>query len=116
VVFSDPKTGVQVSAWMKPDDTYVAMIDQLLDQDLAAKHTGRPANWTVRSSSKLTVGGHHALSAVADYVDQNSPGVEFLTWVRTARRRALFFGRARGEDQSTVPDALQQMLSSATIP
>jgi hypothetical protein len=62
------------------------------------------------------VGGQQALTAIADFMNGDQPMVEYLTWVRTTKNRALFFGNARAEDLGVLQSALEYMLGTAMVP
>ncbi len=91
-----------------------------LRNDLERKHQNRMdvEGWAVRGSSvqNRSVGGQQALSAVADYREGSKEMREYLTWVRSTKGRALFFGRASAEDFPALQAGLEKVMATAMVP
>jgi hypothetical protein len=133
-----------LAVWLKPADSGTD-IPGLLRHDLEVKPNDRTgfAGWKVRPESvqMRVVGGHQALSAIADYTENNprvftvrsadgqsaasaSPVpvettekmVEYPTWVRSPKTHAFFFGRAKAPDPAALQSGLDQLMATAVIP
>ena len=118
VIVSQPNSMRSLAVWLKPDPTAPADMAAKLKHDVDRKHEDRDAGWVIRPSSvqMRSVGGQQAITAIADYKEGGNTMVEYMTWVRSTKGRAFFFGSAKTEDLAAVQGAIEQMLASALIP
>jgi len=118
-IFVNGKPEGFAAVWMKPDESSAASIPARLQHDMDRKHEDRAGmkGWTLRPGARTRlVGGQQALTAIADFTQGDEQMVEYLTWVRSTKTRALFFGNARAEDLGVLQSALEYMLGTAMVP
>jgi hypothetical protein len=120
VILAEPKTKAFAAVWLKPVPDATADIPATLRQDLERKHEDRSdkEGWTIRPGSVQTriVGGQQALTAIADFKEGREAMVEYLTWARSTKNKAFFFGQVRAADFPVLQAALEQAMATALIP
>jgi tetratricopeptide (TPR) repeat protein len=112
---------LQVRVWMKPDRIATEDIPSWLRGAVQEKVIQRiPARgYRVRPDSIQfsTINGKQALSAIADYVeDDNTAMAESLTWIYTERARVFFFARIRASHFNTFKPSIDRLVETAVIP
>jgi len=151
VMFSSSNIQTDILAvWLKQPDGGGTDITGLLRASLERKSQDRTdfAGWKIRPESVQTrvVGGQQALSAIADYTENetnvqssaiafdytantvtmslpfkattNVPVkmVEYLIWARSPKAQVLFFGRAKAGDLQALQSGIDQLAASSVIP
>jgi tetratricopeptide (TPR) repeat protein len=120
VMFANQKQDLSLQVWIRPDVTAAADIPSALRHDLERKHEDRMQGWVIRPSSitMRTVGGQQAISGVADFQTDVIPAamVEYVTWVRSTKGKAFFFGAGPVEQASELQSAFEQLLAGAMVP
>jgi tetratricopeptide (TPR) repeat protein len=107
-----------VAVWLKPEDQEASNLAASVRQDLEKKPSQRPPGWRVRPESIRTGGGadRQWLSAVADFNQQGVKLVELVTWYRTTKVHAFFFGTMPESFLPKNQDRFAQIVSTAVIP
>jgi hypothetical protein len=75
-------------------------------------------NWAIRPGTvrETTVGGHPALTAIADFERRDgTPRVERLTWVFAPQGRALFFATMSPEQLSSMGAQFDRIVATAQL-
>src|SRR3984893_9375336 len=67
-------------------------------------------------SIRPSIGGHPALTAVAEYTDNSQKMAESLTWIATEHTTALFFARMPAHDLEVFQVRFDQIIYSASPP
>ena len=120
VLLKDSVTNLSALVWLKPQHIDPADIATVLDRRLEAKLQQR-ANWegyryrqeTVR---RTTIGGHEALSVVAEYTIAGQRKVEYLTWVDSPNSRVIFDARLPEADLAVFESRFDQIIQSVVFP
>jgi erythromycin esterase-like protein len=95
---------------------------ELLRAEVDAKTAQRVSSgltdYKVRDASiqRRTVGGHPALSCIADFTQNGEPMVEYLTWVSGDGAGALFFARVPAEELNALRMRLDPVIESLKLP
>ena len=95
-------------------------IQKLLIAALDRKAASRTnlAGYQVRPDSiqPRVIGGQQALSAVADYTQNDRPMTECLTWIFSPKTHALFYGRSPVAGLDAFRGRLDAIVNSAVAP
>ena len=120
VYVKDSVTETMGAAWLKLQNVDAANIPAFLDRRLDARVAQRNNFQSYRfrpdSVQRTTIGGHPAISAVADYVSAGQQKVEYITWIDAPNCRVLF----RVQVSATVFPAFQprfdELIRSVAFP
>ncbi len=117
-MLSGPNGSIDVAVWMISEEHPAAELGVLLRHDLENKPSMRPQGWKVRPESVQMsgVGDHQSLKAIADFTVNGTKGVEYLVWARSTRAKALFFGTAPAESESSLADNVNRIVATAVLP
>jgi hypothetical protein len=86
-------------------------------QDIVAQRSELQGYKILQESIHQTfIGGHPALTAVAEYTDSSQKMAESLTWIATGHTTALFFARVPAHDLEVFQVRFDQIINSATAP
>jgi hypothetical protein len=113
----DKVSGATAFLWMRPYDGH-GDIEAELQGDVRSKSRDRDPSWKVRPTSiqRRAVAGEQALSAVADYVSNGRPMVEYMVWIRNTRSRLLFSVRTHPDDFTAHQARFDHLISSVRMP
>jgi hypothetical protein len=107
-----------VAVWLKKETNTpaeaAALLELAVKMKLEQRH-GAITGYRFRPNSieHVTIAGHNALRAAADF----SPGtVEYFTWIFSERTRVQFDVRGVEPDASTVTSRLEEVIQAAEIP
>jgi hypothetical protein len=71
----------------------------------------RPESHQARS-----IGGHPALSCIADFTQDGRNMAEYLTWTRSDSTFALFFGRAPAPEFDSIRESFDRIIETLQVP
>jgi hypothetical protein len=118
---SSPATYAAI--WMKRETNTKADADALLQLAVRMKvdqRGGAESGYRFRPETvrHLRIGGHDAVSAVADFppTGRVAREVEYFTWIFTERTRVQFDVRGTEPDASATMTRLERIIRGATIP
>jgi hypothetical protein len=116
IIASD--SGITVLVWMRPSLVTAADIPVALRRIMEQKPSMRPEGWKIRPASvqDRSLSGHLGLSAVADYVQNGTPMVEYDFWVLSGKTHVFFFGKAEEDKLETLQADVETVAKSALIP
>ena len=111
-------SGITVLVWMKPLLVGAADIPQGLRKAMEDKPSMRPEGWKIRPESvqDRSLSGHLGLSAIADYMQNGRPMVEYDFWVLSGKTHVFFFGQAEEQKLETLQANIETVAKSALIP
>jgi len=111
-------SGITVRVWMRPLVEAAEDIPMGLRSLLEQKPSMRPEGWKIRSASvqNRSLSDHLGLSAVADYVQDGTPMVEYDFWVISGKTHVFFFGQAEEDKLETLQADVERVAKSALIP
>lgn len=111
-------SGITVRVWMRPLIVAAADIPMGLRRIMGQKPSMRPEGWRIRPASvqDRSLSGHLGLSAVADYIQNGTPMVEYDFWVLSGKTHVFFFGQAEEDKLETLQADIETMAKSALIP
>jgi hypothetical protein len=111
-------SGITVLVWMKPQVDGAADLAPMLRQEMGNKPSMRSADWKIRPESvqERTLSGHPGLSAIADYMQNGKPMVEYDFWVLSGKTHIFFFGEAEEQKLETLQANIETVAQSALIP
>ena len=111
-------SGLTVSVWMRPFLVTADDIPVGLHRLMEDKPSMRPEGWKIRPASvqNRSLSGHLGLSAVADYVQDGTPMVEYDFWVLSGKTHVFFFGQAEEDKLGTLQADIETVAKSALIP
>jgi hypothetical protein len=111
-------TGITVLVWMRPFLVAAADIPMGLRRIMEQKPSMRPEGWKIRPASvqDRSLSGHLGLSAVADYVQNGTPMVEYDFWVLSGKTHVFFFGQAEEDKLETLQADVETVAKSTLIP
>jgi hypothetical protein len=116
IITSD--TEITVRVWMRPFLVAAADIPMELRRTMEQKPSMRPEGWKIRPASvqDRALSGHLGLSAVADYVQNGTPMVEYDFWVLSGKTHVFFFGQAEEGKLETLQADVETVAKSTLIP
>jgi len=116
----DSSSRIPVLVWMRPELVETSELALHLHQDLEEKPSQRTGfeGWKIRPESiqQRTVTGWPGLRAIADYVENGKPMVEYLFWVYSGKTHIQFFGRAEAQQLPALQTDVEKIANSALIP
>jgi hypothetical protein len=121
VGLSEPGSNVDYAVWMKPEVLTPAEIPDRLRGAVPEKvkmNSNRPGfAFRPESIQPRVVGRQHALSGVADYVENGQKLVAYYVWVYTEKTRSVFIARdIPAGDFASVQPRLDSLVSTAKVP
>lgn len=110
-----------VAVWMKKDETTPAQAEARLNQVTTLKlaqrtRDGAPALEFPGGVQHVTIGGHHAIKATADFMAMRQRGVEYFTWIYTEHTRVQFDVRGVEPEAGLVALRVESLIDGAQIP
>jgi hypothetical protein len=111
-------SGITVLVWMKPLLVGAADIPLGLRKAMEDKPSMRPEGWKIRPESvqDRSLSGHLGLSAIADYMQNGRPMVEYDFWVLSGKTHVFFFGQAEEQKLEMLQANIETVAKSALIP
>ncbi len=111
-------SGITVRVWMRPFLVAADDIPVGLRRIMEQKPSMRPEGWKIRPASvqNRSLSGHLGLSAIADYVQNGTPMVEYDLWVLSGKTHVFFFGQAEEDKLETLKADIETVAKSALIP
>jgi tetratricopeptide (TPR) repeat protein len=111
-------SGNTVLIWMKPQVDGTVDLSPMLRQEMVNKPSMRSPDWKIRPESveERTLFGHPGLSAIADYMQNGRPMVEYDFWVFSGKTHVFFFGRVEEQKLQTLKANIETVAQSALIP
>jgi hypothetical protein len=120
VTLLKPGSQAQLSIWLRPDQIPTADLPLWLRGSVQQKilQRMRLQNYSVRPESiqPMTVRGKHGMVAIADFVEEGTPMIEYLTWIYTEKTRAFFFTRVKAAEFQRLRPSFDQVIISAAVP
>jgi hypothetical protein len=114
----DSGSGITVWIWMKPVTMRAADIPLGLRKAMEDKPSMRPDGWKIRPESvqERSLSGHLGLSAIADYMQNGKPMVEYDFWVQSGKTHVFFFGEAEEQKLEALQASIETVAKLALIP
>lgn len=111
-------SGITVRVWMRPFPVAADDIPVGLRRIMEQKQSMRPEGWKIRPASvrNRSLAGHLGLSAVADYVQNGAPMVEYDFWVLSGKTHVFFFGQAEADRLEALQADIETVAKAALIP
>jgi hypothetical protein len=120
VMLRDTVTNEIGTVWLKARNADPADIPALMNRRLDVKVMQRNnfEGYKFRSDSvqQTTIGGKPALSAVADYVRNGQPMVEYVTWVDGEKSRVVFGARMPASALPGFQSRFDGIIQSVVVP
>ena len=118
-----PVTAYPASLYVRTSTQDTPDIEAAIASAVATKEGQRRRDgyqqWRARPQGvrRLTIGGHAALLAVADWRRGDGEArVEYLAWVFTANRQLLLFANRSPGEEATLQPVFERIAQSATLP
>lgn len=116
----DPNGRGFAALWANTEKIEAAQIASKLRDRVEEKMTARAKSmkeYKLRPATvqTRTVGGQQALSCAADYVENNLKMVEYLVWLRSENKEALFFSRVPAEEFEAFRARIDAIVDTAKL-
>ena len=104
------------AVWMKGRSAIPEQLEEDVRNIVAQRSEIQGYKIIQESIHQTFIGGHPALTAVAEYTDNSQKMAESLTWIATEHTTALFFARMPAHDLEVFQVRFDQIIYSATAP
>jgi hypothetical protein len=120
ILLRDTVSNVIGTLWLKarvadPADI-PAVMDRRLDTRVMQRNNFDGYKFRSESVRHTTIGGQPALSAIADYVSNGQPMVEYVTWVDGQKSRVVFGSRMPASALAEFQGRFDTVIQSVVVP
>jgi hypothetical protein len=120
VMMSSVDPAASIAVWMIPEKNDWNDINEKLDASPFLKVQNRVgfAGYRLREGSvqRVSIAGHQAMVAIADYTDPSGAMAELMTWIYTEKTHTFFFARVQADQLEHLRPQFDSMVYSAIIP